>query len=168
MQFRANRLCEKLLGVSVLAGSLLVPIGVLITCISLSDIRNALIAKFGLLLLALGGIFVALAMSIEKAPPLTTGSYCSSSQPRRVPFLDTLALQLVVIFLSAVILDGGVSFRASLNAFHAYWFGVLLVLFRRRSKLTRGDFWYLSWGWIIINLIYVPFSLYVWKVLGLN
>jgi hypothetical protein len=81
--------------------------------------------------------------------------------------IEFLILQAIVLILFALMLDGGVRFRACLYSYVGYLAGVVLILTRRAKRLTKGDFLYLKWAWGPIIALGVPLFVRVWKAKGL-
>jgi hypothetical protein len=67
-----------------------------------------------------------------------------------LPYEGTLktmaAMQIGILFITSMIMDGGELFRMSAIAAAAYWSGVLIVMFRRRFSLTDTDVYLLKFG----------------------
>ena len=81
--------------------------------------------------------------------------------------IELLVLQAIVIILFALMLDGGVRFRACLYSYVGYLAGAVLILSRRAKRLTKGDLLYLKWAWGPIIAFGVPLFVRVWKAKGL-
>ena len=81
--------------------------------------------------------------------------------------IELLVLQAIVIILFALMLDGGVRFRACLYSYVGYLAGAVLILSRRAKRLTKGDLLYLKWAWGPIIALGVPLFVGVWKAKGL-
>lgn len=75
--------------------------------------------------------------------------------------------QVIVIALTGLLLDGGVIGTVCFYAFVAYWFGVLLIWLRRRTKgFTKVDLFLLRWGFLILCLISYNIARVVWRQHG--
>ncbi|HEY4330336.1 MAG TPA: hypothetical protein VGN88_11415 [Phycisphaerae bacterium] len=62
-------------------------------------------------------------------------------------FKISLVLQLFILFLSAIVLDGGQLNQFMLLSATAYWCTVAIVMFRRNGNATRFDQFLLQWGY---------------------
>ncbi len=73
----------------------------------------------------------------------------------------TLALQIFLILLGGILLDGGMMGRIFIAATAVHWGGILLIAIRRRNRLTKGDEFYIRWGylWICVAVAYFPWVL---------
>ncbi|TWU00201.1 hypothetical protein Pla108_11470 [Botrimarina colliarenosi] len=58
----------------------------------------------------------------------------------------TLLVQVGIVLMSSLVLDGGVIYKCVLTAAISYWLFVLAAVFRRRPRLERHDRWFLKWG----------------------
>jgi hypothetical protein len=83
------------------------------------------------------------------------------------PLLDGLALQLVLLVLSGLLLDGGLTVEISLIAWAAFWCGIVVMLCHRPDRPTRFDLWVLRWGYLPLMLVVQAVARYVWHWRGL-
>lgn len=56
-------------------------------------------------------------------------------------------LQLFMLLLSAIMLDGGQLSRFMILSATAYWLAVFIIMVRRNGKATRLDQFLLKWGY---------------------
>jgi hypothetical protein len=73
------------------------------------------------------------------APPLNLGSV-------RECFVVGVAQQMLLLFVSALLLDGGRVYGRVLVASMAYWIFVIVFSFRRAKQPTEFDLLYLKYG----------------------
>jgi hypothetical protein len=83
------------------------------------------------------------------------------------PLLDGLILQLVLLALSVVLLDSGLTAEINLIAWAAFWGGILVLLCRRPESPTRFDLWVLRWGYLPLMLVVQVVARWVWHWRGL-
>ncbi|PYJ79061.1 MAG: hypothetical protein DME22_25945 [Verrucomicrobia bacterium] len=76
-------------------------------------------------------------------------------------------LQIQLILLFALLLDGGVRLRACSYSYVGYLAGLVLIFARRARSLTDSDVLYLRWGWLPIIVLGVALFMRVWKAKGL-
>jgi hypothetical protein len=78
----------------------------------------------------------------DNAPPRTEST--------RDPFFSAIKVgaivQLVLLVLTALVLDGGQLNRLCVVAIIGYWVGVAVVMIRRRTSPTRVDLLFLRYG----------------------
>ncbi len=79
-------------------------------------------------------------------------------------FIIAIAVQLISLFIAALVLDMGETLSAVIYLSDAYWIGVGIVYWRRRGWLTAGDHFYLRFGLIPIIVVGVPLFQYVWHI----
>jgi len=65
---------------------------------------------------------------------------------------SSIVLQLILLLLSSLVLDGGILFALIEIVSVAYWVAAVIILVFRFKKLTETDFFYLKWG-IFINIL---------------
>jgi hypothetical protein len=70
------------------------------------------------------------------------------------------------MLLTALMLDGGGSFRISSVAFAAYWPMAGLIVCRRPNSPTRVDLFAMRWGYPIIVIAVGVFGSILWTLLG--
>jgi hypothetical protein len=83
----------------------------------------------------------------------------------RRPLWDAFAVQAVLLMLSAMMLDFGVTAQCSLIALLAFWGGTLMVLLRRPRNPTRMDLGWIRWGYLplLIAVQFVARSVWHWR-----
>ena len=64
-----------------------------------------------------------------------------------------LVLQVPLLCLAALILDGGLIFRRFVIASIAFWILVLIIRIRRGSEIPDSDILLIKWGYLPILLI---------------
>jgi hypothetical protein len=62
------------------------------------------------------------------------------------------------------VLDFGQYMRAFACASAVFWFGVLLILFRRREQPTRGDLAFVRWALLPIGILVTEGIMFVWRM----
>jgi hypothetical protein len=77
-----------------------------------------------------------------------------------------MGMQLGAVVLSSCVLDEGQVFSATLYLSMAYWCGVVLILLRRKRRISRGDRTFIRYGLIPILIIGVPLFMHVWGLKG--
>lgn len=70
-------------------------------------------------------------------------------------------MQLLLVMLSGMLLDGGATFQLVALPAVGYWLVVLVILLRRAKTLTRLDTFLLKAGFIIL-LAVLPFTSQWW------
>ena len=65
----------------------------------------------------------------------------------------TLLLQVPLLLITAMILDGGMIFRRLAKASVAYWIFVLIIRFRRGAEMPDSDTLLVKWGYLPTLLI---------------
>lgn len=80
------------------------------------------------------------------------------------PLLQALGIQLCLLVLMSLILDGGMVFAACRYTSVGFWFGVILILIRRPLRPADSDLLYLRFGLPIIIVVAVPMFLWVWQI----
>ena len=80
--------------------------------------------------------------------------------------IQALALQVVLLILGAMVLDGGECLSAVVYSSIAYWAGLAFVVFRRPSTPTGGDLVFVRYGLIPIVIGGVLLFIYVWGKKG--
>jgi len=123
----------------------------------------------GIGLLLVGVLIMELLRRLER--PLDTANGDSSPKTPVFRAIETaivsffLQIQLVLMF--ALLLDGGVRLRACLYSYVGYLAGLVLIFARRARALTDSDVLYLRWGWLPIIVLGVALFIRVWKAKGL-
>ena len=64
----------------------------------------------------------------------------------RRPLIKALAVTIAMMLLSLALLDGGEISQPLMYGVMAFWFGVALIVVRRRSTPTNGDLKFISYG----------------------
>lgn len=70
-------------------------------------------------------------------------------------------IELTMLLLGAITVDGGGVFKIALGTFMSHCLGIVLVVSRRRNRLTKGDLIYIKLGFVLFWLI-APFFLKFW------
>jgi hypothetical protein len=83
------------------------------------------------------------------------------------PLRDGLILQSVLLVLSGLLLDGGLTAEINLIAWAAFWGGILVLLVRRPEMPTRFDLWVLRWGYLPLLVVVQIVARWVWHWRGL-
>lgn len=78
---------------------------------------------------------------------------------------EALCLQSILLIFFALLTDSGAHAQAGMFAIIAY-FGGLLLIWLRRSCLTRTDRLFVRWGWLPFFVIGVPLACRYWRSLG--
>jgi hypothetical protein len=76
---------------------------------------------------------------------------------------DSILLQIVLILLAGMILDGGAMLKVALLAAMGWWLGFLLILLRRPKTEKRTDQVFLRYGFLAL----LPLSLLTLPLWGL-
>ena len=91
-------------------------------------------------------------------------SYFATPMPGAVIF--ALVQQTTVIFLSALIMDGGAIAQVCMYAFAGYWGGTMLLAFRRGAALSHGDIALVRWGYIPACILSFILTYWIWRIRG--
>jgi hypothetical protein len=78
-----------------------------------------------------------------------------------------LVQQAIVLFLSALILDGGDVFHTCLGALAAFWIGAAIIGVRRPQTPTRLDLALIRFGYIPLCILAYLSTQFVWRLRGL-
>jgi hypothetical protein len=165
---RGKALQQVLLGVCLLLGMFCLFAGVFVTIGTLE--HSAFIWVWaGIGLLLAGVLIMELLRRLEKPLDTTNGdNYPKAPGFRAIETaIASFFLQIQLILLFALLLDGGVRLRACLYSYVGYLAGLVLIFARRARALTNGDVLYLRWGWLPIIVLGVALFLRVWKAKGL-
>jgi hypothetical protein len=81
-----------------------------------------------------------------------------SAKSLRSAIKDGLIIQLILILLTSMVLDGGLVHWLCLCAIVGYWIGVGLVLLRRHSSPAWSDLFYFRWGPLGLTLFSHPLA----------
>lgn len=155
-----------LLAVVCVPLSIALPVGVKITALNLEWGANARWFWLGLGMQAAGILFWEIFIRLHDRHCRTD----HSPPPASLVWLiraDVLALQLITVLLFALLMDGGVRFRASLYVYLLYAIPALLVLTLRRKSWTRWEVLFLRWAWAPILALGIPLLLPALKAAGL-
>ena len=158
------RIARVLLTACAVLSALALPVGVVVTALLLEENRHLPWAAIGLTLLAAAMVVLELAHAAGRK---SQGPAGSGVLYFFLTAIDVIFIQLIILLLFSVILDGGVHLRACCFAYLGYVAGVLLVLIRRAKALTWGDRLFLRWGWVPIVVVGLPLFIRVWKAKGL-
>lgn len=97
------------------------------------------------------------AVSDHRSFRLTRGSDVPDSSVPIGSFRDalkfTLLLQVPLLLITSMILDGGIIFRRFLIASVAFFILMLIVRLRRGAEMTDTDILFAKWGYLPILLI---------------
>lgn len=93
-------------------------------------------------------------------------SYAYTSTPLPGAVTSALVQQAVVIFLSLMILDGGVIAQVCLYAFAAFWGGAGLLIARRGAALSRLDLGLIRGGYLPVCIISFFLTHWIWSLRG--
>ena len=74
--------------------------------------------------------------------------------------------QVVVLFLGAMMLDGGQCFQIVGYAALAYWSGFGLIMVRRHGRLTRADKILIRWGYLMLVMVSSVITDTIWNLRG--
>jgi len=87
----------------------------------------------------------------------------------RSAVFDSLAIQIVLGFIAALMLDGGVCLQIWSFSMAAFWGGGVLVLARRWKAPTKTDLAVIRWGFLALCLVVTPaFSALIWRLRGVT
>lgn len=74
-------------------------------------------------------------------------------QELRRQLIIPVILQLLMLLLASLILDGGVILRLCTIAVIGHWITVLYLALRRRNKLTEVDTMLIRWGFLFFLVV---------------
>ena len=108
--------------------------------------------------------------STEAASPAPNRHLQDNTKPgrwRSQDFVFALAQQGVLLGITALILDGGFTFRVCLAAAIAHWVAVTIVVIRRRTSPTMLDVGVLKFGFLFCFVLafVAPFLISAIRVL---
>ena len=73
---------------------------------------------------------------------------------------------MIILLLAGAILDGGVILQLCLFAAVAFWIGVAVIWFRRRSTPTKLDLLVIEAGYLALCVVSFFLSFWVWNRRG--
>jgi hypothetical protein len=76
--------------------------------------------------------------------------------PGRLTVIEMFILQLIIIVLYSLMLDGGIRFRGCLYSYLIYLVGPIVFFIRRGLALTKGELIFLKWAWLPIMTFGIP------------
>ena len=79
---------------------------------------------------------------------------------------SALVQQIVILFLAALLLDGGQFLHIAMLAFLGHWITIAMVILRRPRSPTPGDLLIVRYGYPIILLAVAVFGPIVWAARG--
>jgi hypothetical protein len=88
------------------------------------------------------------------------------AQTYRQAIGSSAAQQLIILLLAGGILDGGVILELCIFAAVAFWIGVAVIWFRRRSNPTRLDLLAIEAGYVVLCVISFFLSYWIWSRRG--
>lgn len=96
-----------------------------------------------------------------------TSPASNESSPYAGPLTHGIVLQVVILMLGGLVLDGGNILLACLYSAFPFWTGVLMIAFRRGSRITSTDILFLKYGIILTTVIGVPTIVNMWQRNGM-
>ena len=92
----------------------------------------------------------------------------SISPSYRKPICEAITLQVLLGFLSLLILDGGTTARICGIALAAFWSGALVLIWRRPQSPTRRDIELLRFGYMPVVVIAFFVVHFIWTMRGVE
>ena len=86
----------------------------------------------------------------------------------RKPIFEAIGLQIVVGFLSLLILDGGTIARICGIALMAFWIGAVVLIWRRPNSPTPADIELLRFGYLPVIFIAYFFVRFISTIKGIQ
>ena len=74
--------------------------------------------------------------------------------------------QAFLLALAAMLVDCGQAFQGSVYAVIAYWVGFLIIMVRRRNRLTKVDMFLIRWGYIVLWILSPVVVSIIWNLRG--
>jgi len=87
-------------------------------------------------------------------------------KPYRKYILWSVFVQVFLLLLSGIVTDMGETLVAFLYGAVAYWSGVAIILRRKSAVPIRTDVLYLKYGLIVLSLLSVTLSPFIWALRG--
>ena len=84
------------------------------------------------------------------------------------PVFEAVGLQVLLGFLSLLILDGGTTARICGIALVAFWGGAALLIWRRPQSPTRTDIELLRFGYLPLVVIAFFLVHFIWTLRGVE
>jgi len=78
------------------------------------------------------------------------------------------AQHVIIIVVTSVILDGGVTLLKCIYAFVAYWVGFVMLIIRRRKKLVESDLQFVEYGCFALCVFSIFFAPLIWHLRGVS
>jgi hypothetical protein len=86
----------------------------------------------------------------------------------RKPIFEAVGLQVLLGFLSLLILDGGTIARICGIAVVAFWGGAAVLIWRRPQSPTRTDILLLRFGYVPVVVIAFLLVYFIWTMGGIQ
>jgi hypothetical protein len=86
----------------------------------------------------------------------------------RKAIFDALILQVVIVILSAMILDGGDCAQVCLVALLAFWGGAAVMIWRRPQAPTQADILLIRFGYFLVIFIAGALVHFIWHLRGVE
>lgn len=86
----------------------------------------------------------------------------------RRPVFEAVGLQVLIGFLSLLILDGGTTARICGIALVAFWGGAAVLIWRRPQSPTRTDIELLRFGYLPLVVIAFLLVHLIWAIRGVE
>ena len=87
-------------------------------------------------------------------------------RPFRKYILWSLFVQVFLLLLTGIVTDMGETLVAFIYGSVAYWSGVAIILRRKSAVPNRTDVLYLKWGLVVLSLLSVTLSPFIWALRG--
>jgi len=84
----------------------------------------------------------------------------------KTEWLPALVLQMPILVLSSMVLDGGGVAQVCFYAMVAFWGGVAVLHFHCRGALSRADLLLVRYGYILVCVISFFITRWVWQWRG--
>jgi len=82
----------------------------------------------------------------------------------RKSILWSVVVQVLLLLLAAILIDGGQTLIAFIYGAVAYWFGVAMILRRKSTAPISTDVMYLKYGLIVLSLVSMILSPAIWAL----
>jgi hypothetical protein len=121
-------------------------------------------------LLSRDGARLPISLSFGEAMELPTDIATESKSPGslRNALLAAGAQQVIILGISSIMLDGGVTLLKCIYAFVAYWAGLAILMIRRRRKLAKMDLEFVQYGYVALCVLSIFIAPIVWQLRGVR
>jgi hypothetical protein len=113
-----------------------------------------------------GAARVSSIVDMGKSQPIAMNTPAYPPRAFANEVFPALVLQVPILVLAGMILDGGGVFQACAYALAGFWGGVGVLRLRRRGYLSRLDSFLIRYGYILACIISFFVTHWIWRLRG--